>query len=81
MTWDLFGREKREAAARNEAKATMSALDETVNGPTEKKKSVNVSVYCNIDKRYFVQDPQNPTRWICGVCRAVVRTSVDVWPA
>lgn len=85
VTWDLFGREKREAAARNEARATMAALDTTVNGeepaPEKPKPTWQLDLKCHSCKGLtFAQDPAAKTRWICSGCQGVLNITIEVQP-
>lgn len=81
MTWDLFGREKRDAIARNEARATMDALDKTVNGqepvPDDPSKVVSVTVACSRCKQSLISDPVKQGRMIDPTCRYAIQIYLD----
>ena len=72
----LFGRYRKEAEEA-EARATMKALDETVNGPGEPKKWT-ISLMCH--KILMIQDPVNKARFICTKCNAVLNISTERAP-
>lgn len=81
MMWDLFGREKRDAIARNETRATMDALDKTVNGqepvPDDPSIKVQVTVSCARCKTALISDPVKQGRMIDPTCKYAIQIYLD----